>query len=178
MTQKSKEKYSYVEDRSPEKALKAVDHIPVARLRDQIREEILEHQNFVLVGETGSGKTTCLPLLLLELRDRLGLKGKIGVTQPRRIATRSVTDRVSELMGTDVGEKIGYRIRFEDITSDQTEITFMTDGILLRMIQFDPLLLDYSIIMVDEAHERSLNIDLCLGLLKDVNKKRFEMETI
>lgn len=174
MTQKSKEKYLYAEGRSVEEALKAVDHIPVAMLRERIRSEIRDHSNFVLVGETGSGKTTCLPPLLLELRNELGLKGKVGVTQPRRIATRSVTSRVSDMMDSEVGERIGYRIRFEDITSDETEITFMTDGILLRMIQFDPLLLEYSIIMVDEAHERSLNIDLCLGLLKDVNKRRAE----
>jgi len=174
VTQKSKEKYLYAQDMSVENALSAVDHIPVAMLRDKIRAEIRDHTNFVLVGETGSGKTTCLPPLLLELRDELGLKGKVGVTQPRRIATRSVTSRVSDMMNSEVGDRIGYRIRFEDITSDETEITFMTDGILLRMIQFDPLLLEYSIIMVDEAHERSLNIDLCLGLLKDVNKRRFE----
>ncbi|HBC44699.1 MAG: hypothetical protein UX08_C0002G0003 [Candidatus Collierbacteria bacterium GW2011_GWB1_45_35] len=160
------------EKRNPEKVLGELEHIPVARLRKIIREQIREHPNFVLIGETGSGKTTCLPPLLLELRDELGLTGKIGVTQPRRVATRSVTTRVSDMMGCDVGGSVGYHVRFEDFTSDSTDITFMTDGILLRKIQFDPFLSEFSIIMIDEAHERSLNIDLCLGLLIDVNNTR------
>jgi HrpA-like RNA helicase len=159
---------------SSEYALENLDLLPVAHLRNQLREEIRLHPNFVLIGETGSGKTTCLPPLLLEMRNELGLEGGIAVTQPRRIATRSVTGRVSEMMQCAVGDQIGYHIRFEDITSPETDITFMTDGILLRKIQFDPLLLDYSIVMIDEAHERSLNIDLCLGLLKDVNEHRYD----
>ena len=161
-------------DRSPEETLDAVNHIPVARLRDQIRHEIRQHPNFVLIGETGSGKTTCLPPLLLELRDELKLKGGIAVTQPRRVATRSVTARVADMMGCTVGERVGYNIRFENVTQPDTDITFMTDGILLRKIQFDPLLMEYSIVMIDEAHERTLNIDLCLGLLKDVNERRLD----
>jgi pre-mRNA-splicing factor ATP-dependent RNA helicase DHX16 len=161
-------------DRLPEEVLTDVNHIPVAGLREAIRVEIREHSNFVLIGETGSGKTTCLPPLLLELRNELGLKGGIAVTQPRRVATRSVTDRVADMMGCAVGERVGYNIRFENVTQKDTDITFMTDGILLRKIQFDPLLMEYSIVMVDEAHERTLNIDLCLGLLKDVNNRRFE----
>ncbi len=160
--------------KNPETVLSEVEHIPVARLRNLIRAEIAEHPSFVLIGETGSGKTTCLPPLLLELRNKLGLTGKIGVTQPRRVATRSVTARVSEMMGCEVGEAVGYQVRFEDVTSPSTEIAFMTDGILLRKIQYDPLLTEFSIIMVDEAHERSLNIDLCLGLLKDVNYSRYQ----
>lgn len=161
--------------REPEVVLSELEHIPVARLRNSIREHLRAHPNFVLIGETGSGKTTCLPPLLLELRDELGLKGKVGVTQPRRVATRSNTERVSEMMGCAIGESVGYHVRFDDSTSNETDITFMTDGILLRKIQFDPLLSGYSIIMVDEAHERSLNIDLCLGLLKDVNDLRLEL---
>lgn len=171
MTAKNKESLHHF-DRLPEDVLADANHIPVAALREVIRGEIREHSNFVLVGETGSGKTTCLPPLLLELRNELKLKGSIAVTQPRRVATRSVTARVSDMMGCTVGERVGYHIRFEDITQDSTDITFMTDGILLRKIQFDPLLLEYSIVMVDEAHERTLNIDLCLGLLKDVNERR------
>ena len=158
--------------RCPEEALVGLEEIPVARLRKEIREEIRNHPDFVLIGETGSGKTTCLPPLLLELRDELGLKGSIAVTQPRRVATRSVAARVSEMMNCEVSERVGYHIRFEDQTTEGTDITFMTDGILLRKIQFDPFLLDYSIVMIDEAHERSLNMDLCLGLLKDVNARR------
>jgi len=159
---------------SSEYALENLDRLPVANLRNLLRHEIRLHPNFVLIGETGSGKTTCLPPLLLELRNELKLEGGIAVTQPRRIATRSVTSRVSDMMQCEVGEQIGYHIRFEDVTTDDTDITFMTDGILLRKIQSDPLLLDYSIVMIDEAHERSLNIDLCLGLLKEVNERRFD----
>lgn len=161
-------------DRTPEEVLDGVNHIPVARLREAIRDEIREHPNFVLIGETGSGKTTCLPPLLLELKSELGLKGSIAVTQPRRVATRSVTGRVADMMGCRVGERVGYNIRFENITQDGTDITYMTDGILLRKIQFDPLLTEYAIVMIDEAHESSLNIYLCLGLLKVVNKRRIE----
>ena len=161
-------------NRSSEYALENLDQLPVAKLREYLREEIRRHPNFVLIGETGSGKTTCLPPLLLELRNELGLKGSIAVTQPRRLATTSVTSRVSEMMQCPVGDQVGYHIRFENVTTDATDITFMTDGILLRKIQFDPLLTDYSIIMIDEAHERSLNIDLCLGLLKDVNERRYD----
>lgn len=161
-------------NRSSEYALENLDQLPVAKLREYLREEIRLHPNFVLIGETGSGKTTCLPPLLLELRNELKLEGGIAITQPRRIATRSVTDRVSSMMQCPVGDRVGYHIRFENITTNETDITFMTDGVLLRKIQFDPLLTDYSIVMIDEAHERSLNIDLCLGLLKDVNERRFD----
>ena len=162
--------------RDPELVLSELEHIPVALLRDHVREHLRLHPNFVLVGETGSGKTTCLPPLLLELKNELGLKGKIGITQPRRVATRSNTNRVSEMMGTEVGQTVGYQVRFDDSTSPETDIVYMTDGILLRKIQFDPLLTEFSIIMVDEAHERSLNIDLCLGLLKGVNLLRLEQD--
>ena len=153
-------------------ALALVDYIPVANLRGEIRQELREHPNFVLIGETGSGKTTCLGPLLIELRDELKLKGKVGITQPRRIATTSVSDRVSDMMDSDVGGRIGYHVRYDDNTSSETDLTFMTDGILLKKIQYDPLLEEFAIIMIDEAHERSLNIDLCLGLLKLVNESR------
>lgn len=151
-------------------------HIPVAFLKDEIRRMIMASQNFVLVGETGSGKTTLLPLLLLELKEKLGLKGGIAVTQPRRLAAKNVTSYTSEMFDSQVGDKIGYRVRFENITSDNTDITYMTDGLLLREAQFDPMLLNYSIIMVDEAHERGTNIDLCLMLLLEVNKRRTEAQ--
>lgn len=160
--------------RDAESALSDLEHIPVALLREPIREHLRRHPNLVLVGETGSGKTTCLPPLLLELRNELGLPGKVGVTQPRRVATRSNTARVSEIMGSSIGQTVGYQVRFDNLTSPETEIVFMTDGVLLRKIQFDPLLSEFAIIMVDEAHERSLNIDLCLGLLKDVNLLRLD----
>ncbi|HOX96281.1 MAG TPA: ATP-dependent RNA helicase [Candidatus Woesebacteria bacterium] len=159
-------------NRSSEYAFLDLDNLPVVQLREHLRQEIRLHSNFVLIGETGSGKTTCLPPLLLELRDELGLEGGIAVTQPRRVATKSITERVAGMMESEVGDQVGYHVRFENITNPQTDITFMTDGILLRKIQFDPLLTEYSVVMIDEAHERSLNIDLCLGLLKDVNKRR------
>jgi HrpA-like RNA helicase len=110
----------------------------------------------------------------MEYRDELGLYGKIAVTQPRRIAARSVSARVADMVGCEVGESIGYQVRFDDSTSKDTDIAFMTDGVLLRKIQFDPCLSEYCIVMVDEAHERSLNIDLSLGLLKSVNISRLE----
>jgi HrpA-like RNA helicase len=158
--------------KSSEYALKYLDQLPVAHLRDHLREEIRLHPNFVLIGETGSGKTTCLPPLLLEMRNELGLEGGIAVTQPRRFAATNVTERVAEMMQCPIGDQVGYHIRFEDVTSEETDITFMTDGILLRKIQFDPLLTEYSIVMIDEAHEQSTNIILSLGLLKEVNKRR------
>lgn len=161
-------------NRSSEYVFLDINGLPVAQLRENLRQEIRLHPNFVLIGETGSGKTTCLPPLLLELRNELNLKGGIAVTQPRRVATTSVTRRVAGMMETEVGDQVGYHIRFEDVTTPSTDITFMTDGVLLRKIQFDPLLTEYSIVMIDEAHERSLNIDLCLGLLKDVNKRRHQ----
>jgi HrpA-like RNA helicase len=161
--------------RSSEYALKYLDHLPVAHLRDHLREEIRLHPNFVLIGETGSGKTTCLPPLLLEMRNELKLEGGIAVTQPRRLATRSVTDRVAGMMQCSVGDQVGYHVRFENVTSEETDITFMTDGILLRKIQFDPLLSEYSIVMIDEAHEQSTNIILSLGLLKEVNGRREQL---
>lgn len=159
---------------SSEYALEHLDELPVAHLRDKIREEIRRHSNFVLIGETGSGKTSCLPPLLLELRNERKLKGKIAVTQPRRLAATSITERVSSMMQTEVGDQVGYHIRFDDTTSKETDIVFMTDGILLRKISYDPLLTEYSIVMIDEAHEQTNNIILCLGLLMEVNEMRLE----
>jgi HrpA-like RNA helicase len=166
------EKQTY-EVKSTEEALKDLDY-PVVQEKKEIMEVAMEHPSFVLVGETGSGKTTCLPIMLLEMKEKLGLESKIAVTQPRRVATRSVANRVSDLVGCKVGREVGYQVRFEDRTSEGTDINFMTDGILLRKLQSDPLLHEYSIVMVDEAHERSLNIDLCLGLLRDANDRRAE----
>jgi HrpA-like RNA helicase len=161
-------------DLTPEEILSQRTHIPVARLRDDIRPITRQFQNFVLVGETGSGKTTLLPIILLELKKELDLQGKIAVTQPSRIAAHSSSKFVSQMFDSEVGEKVGYHVRFDDSTSKETEITYMTDGILLREAQYDPLLLKYSIVMVDEAHEQSTNIILVLGLLMEANKRRQE----
>lgn len=155
-----------------ETALKAVDHLPVSNLRGVLRDRLKDQTNFVLVGETGSGKTTCLPPILSELVQSEQSGARVAVTQPRRVAARSVSARVAEMLDTHVGEGVGYHVRFDDQTSSETDIAYLTDGILLRKIQYDPLLLEYSAVMVDEAHERSLNIDLCLGLLKSVNLTR------
>ena len=157
---------------SLETVLENYDHLPVANCRQLLRQEIRKHKNFVLIGETGSGKTTCLPPLLLELRDEKKLQGGIAVTQPRRIAARSIAGHVSEMVGCELGDTIGYHVRFENQTSEDTDITFMTDGILLRKMQFDPLLSEYSIVMIDEAHEQTTNILLSLGLLKVINERR------
>ena len=161
-------------DLTAEEILSERTHVPVAKLRDDIRPITRRYQNFVLVGETGSGKTTLLPIILLELKKELGLKGGIAVTQPRRIAAHSSSGFVSQMFDSEVGKKVGYHVRFDDSTSEETEITYMTDGILLREAQYDPLLLKYSIVMVDEAHEQSTNIILILGLLMEANKRRQE----
>lgn len=155
-----------------EEILASLDTLPVANLRSDIREKIVSHQNLVLVGETGSGKSTCFPPLLDEFLKNQRSEGICAVTQPRRVAARTVCDRVSQMHQSEVGKKVGYHVRFDEKSSPETDIVYMTDGILLRKIQFDPLLVDYSAIMIDEAHERSLNIDLCLGLLKEVNQNR------
>ncbi len=172
MKQENKDPYGGYRDL--EDVLAELEHLPVAAMRETLRKELREHPNFVLVGETGSGKTTCLPLLLLELRNELKLKGRIGITQPRRLAASSVTARVADMMEGDVGDQVGFQIRFENVTSHNTDIMFMTDGILLRKMQYDPFLLEFSIIMLDEVHEKNNNIYLSLGLLREVNQLRIE----
>ena len=120
----------------------------------------------VLVGQTGSGKTTQIPQYLHE--DGYTLEGKIGITQPRRVAAMSVAARVSHEMNSKLGHQVGYTIRFEDCTSDKTVIKYMTDGMLLREFMKEPDLASYSVIMIDEAHERTLSTDILLGLIKDL----------
>lgn len=145
--------------------------LPILRHAREIKETINSSPTVIIVGETGSGKTTQIPLML---RDVLPPDAKVAITQPRRVAARSVARYVAENVGCEIGEEVGYQVRFEDHTTEGTRINFMTDGILLRKIQEDPLLRDYSAVMVDEAHERSLNIDFTLGLLKRLQKKRQE----
>jgi RNA helicase HrpA len=145
--------------------------LPILKYAEKIKETIASNQNAIIVGETGSGKTTQIPLLLREI---ISPEDRIAITQPRRVAARSVARYVAERVKCHIGEEVGYQVRFEDHTTEGTRINFMTDGILLRKIQEDPFLREYSIVMVDEAHERTLNIDFVLGLLKLLQRKRTE----
>ncbi len=150
--------------------------LPVVQKRKEIAEAISAHQVTVLCGETGSGKTTQLPKICLELGR--GVRGWIGHTQPRRIAARSVAARIASELGSSVGQAVGYKIRFSDRVSDDTYIKLMTDGILLAETQHDRLLQRYDTIIVDEAHERSLNIDFLLGYLKQLLPRRRDLKVI
>jgi len=150
--------------------------LPVSARREEIAAAIRDHQVVIVAGETGSGKTTQLPKICLELGR--GRAGQIGHTQPRRIAARSVAERVAEEIGTPLGETVGYQVRFTDQSSDRTLVKVMTDGILLAQIQRDPELLAYDTIIVDEAHERSLNIDFLLGYLTNLLPRRPDLKVI
>ena len=152
------------------------DALPIAAKRDEIKKALQEHQVLVIAGETGSGKTTQLPKICLELGR--GVHGLIGHTQPRRLAARSVASRVAEEVGTPLGELVGYQVRFEDQSKDSTLIKLMTDGILLAETQHDRFLEKYDTIIVDEAHERSLNIDFLLGYLKTLLPRRPDLKLI
>ncbi|MFC8598577.1 ATP-dependent RNA helicase HrpA [Isoptericola sp. NPDC057191] len=152
------------------------EQLPVSARRDDIAAAIRDHQVVVVAGETGSGKTTQLPKILLELGR--GRKGQIGHTQPRRIAARSVAERVAEELGTELGGVVGYQVRFTDTSSSDTLVKVMTDGILLAQIQRDPDLLAYDTIVIDEAHERSLNIDFLLGYLSRLLPRRPDLKLV
>ncbi len=151
--------------------------LPVSQKRDDIAQAIAHHQVVIVVSyETGSGKTTQLPKICAELgRGKYGL---IGHTQPRRLAARSVANRIAEEMETELGGFVGYKVRFTDQISDQTQIKLMTDGILLAEIQNDRFLNQYDTIIIDEAHERSLNIDFILGYLKQLLPRRPDLKVI
>ncbi|MGO2263587.1 ATP-dependent RNA helicase HrpA [Halomonas sp.] len=150
--------------------------LPVVERREDILNAIRDHQVVVVAGETGSGKTTQLPKMCLELGR--GRKGLIGHTQPRRLAARSVAGRLAEELEVPLGEQVGYQVRFTDQSSSTTLVKLMTDGILLAETQHDPLLLRYDTIIIDEAHERSLNIDFLLGYLKRLLPKRPDLKVI
>ncbi|MDP3714442.1 MAG: ATP-dependent RNA helicase HrpA [Mycobacteriales bacterium] len=150
--------------------------LPVSAARDEIAAAIASSQVVVVAGETGSGKTTQLPKICLELGR--GVHGTIGHTQPRRIAARSVAERIAEELGTTLGEAVGYKVRFTDRSSDDTLVKVMTDGILLAELQSDRLLRRYDTIIVDEAHERSLNIDFLLGYLTQLLPKRPDLKLV
>jgi ATP-dependent helicase HrpA len=150
--------------------------LPVSERRDDIAAAIRDHQVVVIAGETGSGKTTQIPKICLELGR--GVRGLIGHTQPRRLAARSVAERVAEELGTPLGSTVGYTVRFHDQVAEHTLVKLMTDGILLAEMQRDRDLLAYDTIILDEAHERSLNIDFLLGLLKQLLARRPDLKLI
>ncbi|WNL37827.1 ATP-dependent RNA helicase HrpA [Halomonas sp. PAMB 3232] len=151
-------------------------NLPVVERREDILEAIRDHQVVVVAGETGSGKTTQLPKICLELGR--GRRGLIGHTQPRRLAARSVAMRISEELEVNLGEQVGYQVRFTDQSAPNTLVKLMTDGILLAETQHDPMLWRYDTIIIDEAHERSLNIDFLLGYLKRLLPKRPDLKVI
>ncbi|HEY9512644.1 MAG TPA: DEAD/DEAH box helicase, partial [Rhodanobacter sp.] len=150
--------------------------LPISARGEDIIKLIRAHQVVVIAGETGSGKTTQLPKLCLAAGR--GEAGMIGCTQPRRLAARSMARRVAEELGTQVGDLVGFQVRFNDKVSERSLIKFMTDGILLAETQGDPWLSAYDTLIIDEAHERSLNIDFLLGYLKRLALKRPELKII
>lgn len=150
--------------------------LPIYSYREKLLTLIRDNQVVVLVGETGSGKTTQIPQYLHEIG--YSKFGKIGITQPRRVAAMSVATRVSQEMGTKLGYEVGYSIRFEDCTSDKTIIKYMTDGMLLREFLNEPDLKSYSCLMIDEAHERTLHTDVLFGLVKDLARSRPDLKLI
>ncbi|HEY0793371.1 MAG TPA: DEAD/DEAH box helicase, partial [Chthoniobacterales bacterium] len=152
------------------------EELPICARRTEILAALRGHQVVVVAGETGSGKTTQLPKMCLEAG--LGDRGRIGCTQPRRVAALSVSRRVAEELGVTWGREVGSKIRFQDETGQATRIKFMTDGILLAEIQSDPLLRAYSALILDEAHERSLNIDFLLGYMHGLLRKRADLKLI
>ena len=150
--------------------------LPVSARREDLLAAIRDHQVVVVAGETGSGKTTQLPKICLELGR--GVRGSIAHTQPRRLAARTVAERIADELGVDLGDAVGYAVRFNDRSSAETLVRLVTDGLLLAEIQRDPLLRRYDTIIVDEAHERSLNIDFLLGYLKRILPQRPDLKVI
>lgn len=152
------------------------ESLPIFKLRSSLLNAIRDNQILIVIGETGSGKTTQMTQYLAE--EGYASKGKIGCTQPRRVAAMSVAKRVSEEVGCKVGQEVGYTIRFEDCTSPDTSIKYMTDGMLLRECLNDPDLKNYSVIILDEAHERTIHTDVLFGLLKKTARKRPDLKLI
>ncbi|XP_024969225.1 pre-mRNA-splicing factor ATP-dependent RNA helicase DEAH1-like isoform X5 [Cynara cardunculus var. scolymus] len=159
-----------------EKLLADRKTLPVYPYRESLLQAIEDHQVLVIVGETGSGKTTQIPQYLHEAG--YTKRGMIGCTQPRRVAAMSVAARVSQEMGIKLGHEVGYSIRFEDCTSDKTVLKYMTDGMLLREFLGEPDLASYSVVMVDEAHERTLSTDILFGLVKDIARFRPDLKLL
>ena len=152
------------------------EYLPIYSIRERLMTVIRDNRIVIIVGETGSGKTTQLTQYLHE--EGYAHMGMIGCTQPRRVAAVSVAKRVSEEMGVELSTKVGYSIRFEDCTSKETKIKYMTDGVLLRESLNDEDLDIYSAVVMDEAHERSLNTDVLFGILKKVSARRRDLKLI
>ncbi|MCW2617148.1 MAG: hrpA, partial [Modestobacter sp.] len=152
------------------------EELPVSQRRDDIAAALRDSQVVVVAGETGSGKTTQLPKILLELGR--GVRGRIGHTQPRRIAARTVAERIAEELDSPLGDVVGWKVRFTDEVGDRTLVKLMTDGVLLAEVQRDRLLRQYDTIIIDEAHERSLNIDFLLGYLARLLPRRPDLKLI
>lgn len=152
------------------------EQLPVAQKKDEILAAIRDHQVVIVAGETGSGKTTQLPKICLELGR--GVRGLVGHTQPRRLAARTVADRIAEELKTPLGSTVGYKVRFTDQVSDASLVKLMTDGILLAELQTDRDLLQYDTLIIDEAHERSLNIDFILGYLRQLLPRRPDLKVV
>lgn len=148
--------------------------LPICEGKSRIHKLVRQYQTVLLVGETGSGKTTQIPQYLLELDP----EGCIACTQPRRVAAMTVSARVAEEMDVVLGEQVGYTIRFDDVSSDQTRIKYLTDGMLLREAMIDPLLSAYSVLVLDEAHERTVATDILLGMVKELLAKRPELRVV
>ncbi|MES2049794.1 MAG: ATP-dependent RNA helicase HrpA, partial [Pseudomonadota bacterium] len=162
--------------RNPPPVITYPEELPVSGRRAEIAEALQKHQVIIVCGETGSGKTTQLPKICLELGR--GQKGMIGHTQPRRIAASSTAKRIAQELNSPLGEHVGFKVRFTDTLSKGASVKLMTDGILLAETQTDPLLKQYDTIIIDEAHERSLNIDFLLGYLKQILPKRRDLKLI
>ena len=156
--------------------IKFPDELPVCERREEIREAISQHQVVIIAGETGSGKTTQIPKICLELGR--GQEARIGHTQPRRLAARRVAERIADELESELGGLVGYKVRFNDSVAPSTAIKLMTDGILLAELQRDRELRDYDTLIIDEAHERSLNIDFILGYLRALLPKRPDLKVI
>ncbi|AHH12861.1 ATP-dependent endopeptidase Lon [Borrelia hermsii YBT] len=150
--------------------------LPIYKYKDELIKKLRTNNVLIVESPTGSGKTTQIPRIIYEAG--LAKLGKIGVTQPRRIATISIAEYIAKHIGVNLGEEVGYKIRFQEITSPKTKIKLMTDGVLLQELKKDTLLYEYDVIIIDEAHERSLNIDFILGLIKDILKKRNDFKVI
>ena len=150
------------------------EQLPVYDAKERIQKLVKKYQTVLLVGETGSGKTTQIPQFLLELEPDAG----IACTQPRRVAAMSVSARVAEEMDVKLGDEVGYTIRFDDTSSEKTRIKYLTDGMLLREAMIDPLLKRYSVLIIDEAHERTVSTDILLGMVKELLAKRPELRVV